>query len=599
MNFSWIPFYQELADKLLSYKDQQKAILGFLYGAEMSRFTKYLHDADKKPLQEIDPFTTFGVFNRGVSTANRRAILQQFQQFFKIQAAVPQQFEGIPLLNNLQSYFFGYPSDHRRKTDDIDHLWDLFEAVVKDSDGIKNCYDQVSKQFCINNNLTLGLFWIRPGSFLPFDSVTRSYLKNHGVKTKGNLPDYSEYMQIIELARTLEPDFAQLSFQARQEAKAATEMINEEPADREDSVDEIVDLLRFSKNIIIQGAPGTGKTYKIPEYVVRLCDPDQPYSTRKAVVERYNALLTAKRVEFVTFHQSFDYEEFVEGIRSEVDENTVRYEVKDGIFKQLCERARRPMVKEDADFGIRENAVIWKVSLMGTYDNEVRSECLENSHIRIGWDDYGKTLTEDTQYSEGGRTVLDAFINRMQIGDIVFSCYSNRMIDAIGVVTGDYEWDTSFGDGYSRVRKVKWLVKQIKEDIYEINGQTTMTLSTVYRLNRITLEAVYELLKKYNVLNATATTENTEPYVLVIDEINRGNIAKIFGELITLIEPDKRSSGTSPAKATLPYSGDLFSVPSNLYIIGTMNTADRSIGGIDYALRRRFATVHVAPQRLH
>ena len=113
--------------------------------------------------------------------------------------------------------------------------------------------------------------------------------------------------------------------------------------------------------------------------------------------------------------------------------------------------------------GIADNAVVWKVSLAGTGDNDVRRECMENSHIRIGWDDYGPVISDETDwsiYNGEGKQILDAYINKMKIGDIVMSCYSSQTIDAIGVVVGDYEFEDKFPN-YKRVRRVNWLVKNI------------------------------------------------------------------------------------------------------------------------------------------
>lgn len=218
---------------------------------------------------------------------------------------------------------------------------------------------------------------------------------------------------------------------------------------------------------------------------------------------------------------------------------------------------------------------------------------MENDHIRIGWDDYGEIIADDNDYSKfGGKKVLNAFYNVMQIGDIVMSCYSSRTIDAIGVVTGEPEWHDEYS-GYKRLRKVKWLVKGINEDVVDLNNGKSLTLAAVYRLVIIVSDTIQILKKtKPELFKQSAKIPNR---VFIIDEINRGNISKIFGELITLIEPSKRIGATEEHRAILPYSGRNFGVPDNVYIIGTMNTADRSIALIDTALRRRFNFVEMVP----
>ena len=351
------------------------------------------------------------------------------------------------------------------------------------------------------------------------------------------------------------------------------------------------------KNIVLYGAPGTGKTYDVPELAVRLCDPSFMVAepSREEIVSRYNQLKTEKRIAFTTFHQSLDYEDWIEGLRPVVNENNqVTYEIESGIFKKLCEEAERPVVK-DKQVGIADNAVVWKVSLAGTGDNDVRRECMENNHIRIGWDGYGPVISDETDwsvYNGEGKQILDAYINKMKIGDIVMSCYSSQTIDAIGVVVGDYEFEDKFPN-YKRVRRVNWLVKNINENIVEMNDGKTMTLGTVYRLNSITLDNVKSILEKYN--TSSKMEENDKVYVMVIDELNRGNVSKVFGELITLLEADKRKGRINAESVVLPYSKKAFHIPNNVYLIATMNTADRSLGSLDYAIRRRFAFIAEKP----
>lgn len=361
--------------------------------------------------------------------------------------------------------------------------------------------------------------------------------------------------------------------------------------------DDVVRTWERRKNIVLYGAPGTGKTYDVPELAVRLCDPwfmaAEP--SREEIVSRYNQLKTEKRIAFTTFHQSLDYEDWIEGLRPVVNENSqVTYEIESGIFKKLCEEAERPVVK-DKQVGIADNAVVWKVSLAGTGDNDVRRECMENSHIRIGWDGYGPVISDETDwsvYNGEGKQILDAYINKMKIGDIVMSCYSSQTIDAIGVVVGDYEFEDKFPN-YKRVRRVNWLVKNINENIVEMNDGKTMTLGTVYRLNSITLDNVKSILEKYD--TSSKMEENDKAYVMVIDELNRGNVSKVFGELITLLEADKRKGRINAESVVLPYSKKGFHIPNNVYLIATMNTADRSLGSLDYAIRRRFAFIAEKP----
>ena len=371
---------------------------------------------------------------------------------------------------------------------------------------------------------------------------------------------------------------------------------SEEKTSKEETITDI------SLNTILYGPPGTGKTYHTVLYAVAIIEnkplaviADEDYSD---ILKRYNEYKSQGRIEFTTFHQSYGYEEFIEGIKpaisTEDEASNIQYSVQPGLFKKFCDRAALPLSSGTTNPIIDEGAVIWKVSLQGTGDNEVRRECLKNGHIRIGWDGYGKDISDETDFSkDGGRVVLNAFINRMQIGDVIFSCYSASTIDAIGIVVGDYEWHPEYKH-YCRLRKVKWLVKDIRENILDITRGTAMTLASVYRLSSITPADVYRILEKHESA-VTSVPARKENHVFIIDEINRGNISKIFGELITLIEPSKRIGKVEGMQVILPYSQKPFGVPSNVYIIGTMNTADRSIAAIDTALRRRFTFKEMLP----
>lgn len=354
-----------------------------------------------------------------------------------------------------------------------------------------------------------------------------------------------------------------------------------------------LDVLKVKKQVILQGAPGTGKTYRTASLAVELCDGACP-TDRKELMKRYHELERKNRIGFTTFHQSMDYEDFVIGLKSEVtDKGNVSYIPKSGLFKRMCEDASKPViVKTDDEFPINESARVWKVSLGGKGRPHIHADCMKRNLIRIGWDEFGENASNPTY----GVSALRSFINNMEIGDVVFSFYSQEEIDAVGVVTGDYTWDNNLKE-FKRCREVKWILKDIKENIYELNGRVNMVQSTVYQLWRISISNVLDILKKHGINKADNIRPNIKPYVLIIDEINRGNVSKILGELITLLEADKRIkpgqniTDDDSITVQLPYIDMPFGVPDNLYIIGTMNTADRSVGYIDYAIRRRFAFI--------
>ncbi len=359
-------------------------------------------------------------------------------------------------------------------------------------------------------------------------------------------------------------------------------------------------------NQILYGPPGTGKTYHTINRALAILDPDylDKHDDRRDLQRRFDELRNEDRVRFVTFHQSFSYEDFVEGLRAHHDDDTqsIRYEVEPGVFRRLVEDAT--LSREGADsVGVVSSAQAWKISIDGTGPSERRRECFRRGQARIGWGhvgDLGNQRRPASQQeafdaeSATNQNTLMAFAEGIKVGDLLLCISSAKTVQAVGVVAGDYEFDDSepelWGD-YLHTRRVNWLATDLDLDLVNMNGGKSFTLKTVYPLTRMSPAEVMGLIKP-----AAAKAPPVEsPYVLIIDEINRGNISRIFGELITLIEPSKRAGREEALSVHLPYSKKLFSVPDNVYIIGTMNTADRSLTGLDIALRRRFVFEEVAP----
>ncbi|EAL4976346.1 AAA domain-containing protein [Campylobacter jejuni] len=311
-------------------------------------------------------------------------------------------------------------------------------------------------------------------------------------------------------------------------------------------------------NQILYGPPGTGKTYHTIDKALEILGENlENRDEKKAKFDEY---VKNGQIVFTTFHQSYGYEEFVEGIKPRIDskENSkeVEYEIKDGIFKELCKKAL-------------DN---YKVSLL-TQEEFVKSEDLENK-IEIFLDE----LVDQQK-----------FIEKIQSGGFKLEEYNEKY----RIITDDTNANL-----YLNLEIFKTLLEN-KDKI--INGRSIKQI--LNNKHRRQIDSYYFQLVKlfkereqdYKVDNNPSEKPELKPYIIIIDEINRGNVSKIFGELVTLIEPSKRIGEKEELKVTLPYSGEKFGVPKNVYIIGTMNTADRSITSLDTALRRRFEFIEMMP----
>lgn len=381
-----------------------------------------------------------------------------------------------------------------------------------------------------------------------------------------------------------------------------------------------VNMDKFPKNLILYGPPGTGKTYNTVLKAMSIINntdykdvSEEQYSTLKT---RFDELKQAGQIEFVTFHQSYSYEEFVEGIKpyipewGTIDNADVKYIGENGIFKEICKNARQIKTDKTSHKIDFSKTRIFKMSLGANWENEtedIYNYCLTNNVVALGWGDDKDFSSCNTSEefrnldSTWGAKAVEIFKNWMRVGDIILISNGNSNIKAIAQITGEYEYHNDREIRYCQFRNVNWLYNGDDIPVAKFY-EKKLSQQTIYGFYNKDKEGKddYNSSINTNVLNEIITgninSAEEKPYILIIDEINRGDVSKIFGELITLIEEDKRIGNKYQMKTILPYSKESFGVPNNLYIIGTMNTADRSIALLDTALRRRFDFEEIMPR---
>ncbi|EPH6586757.1 AAA family ATPase [Campylobacter jejuni] len=320
-----------------------------------------------------------------------------------------------------------------------------------------------------------------------------------------------------------------------------------------------------SLNQILYGPPGTGKTYHTIDKALEILGENlENRDDKKAKFDEY---VKNGQIVFTTFHQSYGYEEFVEGIKPRIDseENSkeIEYEIKDGIFKELCEKA----------LDNYENSVLNADELNKKIELKEKVENFLNWLLETN-EPIGKT--------KGGNFFV------IEIDNKTIVIYS----EGIERFDGIFNLNLSI---FMELLKCKDEFNNATEMFKKVFNRDYADRTHTYYFNLVKKFKAYEKQLTAKIENNKNNDNSLKPYIIIIDEINRGNVSKIFGELITLIEPSKRIGEKEELKVTLPYSGEKFGVPKNVYIIGTMNTADRSITSLDTALRRRFEFVEMMP----
>ena len=351
-NFDWTDFYQELADKLLLYSTDRKKLIKKVETVYIAIGMKIPTLEKNRNIIDIDPFTIFALFNKGIKDENRIKIINGFKEEFSISAEVPKTFDGIPVVNNMAATFYYFIGD--REEHDIENLWTIFISALEYDRSYSEetrrkfieHFNTVIQQRGIKWNLTMGLYWIRPKAFINLDKINRDFILNNNnmpaelvnkLDGLNKMPDGEKYLEIIkDVQNSIDngdyqyKTFPELSLKAW---TSAGEPSQPKPALVEFS--EYANKLVSSKNIIFRGAPGTGKTYLARNIAAEIVS-DGEYTSYVELESHHK-----ENIKFIQFHPSYDYTDFVEGFRPTVDEETneMRYEVIPGVFRKFISRA--------------------------------------------------------------------------------------------------------------------------------------------------------------------------------------------------------------------------------------------------------------------
>lgn len=731
MQFDWINFYSEFATKLLEFKNNRAELIADIQSAYSAINMKLPKLESEDSIIDIAPFTVFGLFNKGITNANRTAILESFATVFNIKSKVPDNFDGIPVLNNLKATYYGFKDD--RQVADIDNLWGLYESAINlaEKDDAANreifikWYDTVHDQLGIRWNITMGLYWIRRYEFINLDSINRRFIVDpdnmpvdfvNSVKKKLNkVPYAAEYLAIKDACLHALKDgnyeyknYPELSYRAW----IVSKQVNQEKAEVKGKKSSKAAFLRWFAPLIqaLRDLGGSGTPAEARAKIIeneQLSEDEINQTRGKNNVNKFENEVAFARNYLVNAGY---IDKSVYGIWTLTEAGKsvdMTSEMASDIFKNVLSSNPSKQGK-NIDALADEDVHTVRYWLYAPGEGSCMwDEFYTSGIMAIGWGEIGDLSTFDSKDAMKikMREVIDEslsyknaahatwqFANEMKIGDIVFVKKGMHQIIGRGVVMSDYEYDNTRDDEYKNIRQVDWthngewphpgqavmktltditsytdyveklnslFEDETEEDAEDVEktyppytkedflsevfmpeekydklsgilrikkniilqgapgvGKTfvakriafsMMGVKDVERVMMVQFHQSYSYedfimgfrpstdgfeLKRgafYNFCKK-AEIDGDNDYFFIIDEINRGNLSKIFGELFMLIENDKRG-----VSLQLLYSDEKFSVPKNIYIIGMMNTADRSLAMLDYALRRRFAFFEIKP----
>ncbi len=585
--FSWINFYMELASSILEYKQDRTPFVQKVRKAYEAAGIEYKFYWNGHYFEDMDPFTFFGGFNKQISDKTRIALLTQYKSLFDISAEIPHDFIGIPVMNNMQSWFTDDTPGER-----MDTYWNLFEVAIKGSesgnlDGFAELFDKAASFSGTRWNLTMALFWIRPYYFINLDTNNRNKLQTAGL-FDGKYPTGKKYLEISEMLRNKlgTNDFPYESF---------PEFSSSAWSDKGNSENNALIDNKVEKKRYWLYAPGSNADKWEQFYKQEIMGIGWYEIGDLSQYKSRDEIKTAMKVEIdpdkTYIMDSLATWQFA----NEIKPGDIIF-VKKGLHKIIG----RGIVQSDYYYDEKAGEYCNLRKVNWTHNGEWEHP---NGQAAM------KTLTDITRYKDYVEDLNKTLgvDDEAEIFENIEPYDGNKFLEEVFMSDEDY---------YNLVELIRYKKNVILQGAPGV-GKTFAAKRIAYSMigeidkSRVQMVQFHQSYSYEDFIEGLRPSENGQydikpgvfqkfcdkarddkenEYFFIIDEINRGNLSKIFGELFMLIENDKRDS-----EVPLLYSGAYFSVPSNVYIIGMMNTADRSLAMLDYALRRRFVFFDMKP----
>lgn len=624
---TWVGFYQELADALLPYKDDREMLiekLQALYQGIGMKFPKL--DSSAVPA-DIDPYTVFGLFNKGITEANRKKIIAAMAEAFDIKAEQPRDFAGIPVLNNLNATFYAFVGDDRRGEHDIDNLWAVFAAEIalatndieSNRDAFVDIFEKTVVQFGLGWKLTMGLYWVRPHTFINLDSRNRWFMGDvagAGAAIEAVVPkekdapihDGKRYLATCDAIRAElgsaecpYEDFPALSDAAFVESdrvnkeKKAAAKASEQEAEENALGDAGIETVHYWLYAPGEGASMWEDFYKRGVMGLGWYELGDlsAYPTKEDMRLRLQEVrgddTSQKNSAYAVWQFAHDIKPgdviFAKQGRTEI----LGRGVVTGVYEYDADGGHYPNLRE----------VRWTHKGHWTNNGQFAMKTLTDvtdytdfvEKVSGYFEEDAKEVIEEEPTSNLTPYDREQFLEEAYMDEAAYDTL-------VGVLRSKKNIILQGAPGVGKTfiaKRLAYSMMGVKDPERVMMVQFHQSYSYEDFIEGFRPSATgFDLVKGgFYTFCKKAQDDTDNDYFFIIDEINRGNLSKIFGELFMLIENDKRGPKN---KLQLLYSRELFHVPSNVYLIGMMNTADRSLAMLDYALRRRFAFFDLRPE---